>query len=70
MSDQIQDDTHDLLTKAYLEYFKAQDAFNKTGGVRTMREVRKWLREIRGLAKKRQDEVQEEYNAKKEAKQS
>ena len=25
MNDDIKDDTHDLLTKAYIEYFKAND---------------------------------------------
>ena len=40
----IQDDTHDKLTKAYLEYYKANERFEKNGGVRTMQESRKWLR--------------------------
>ena len=34
MSD-IKDDTHDLLTKAYLEYFKASEAFEARNSVRT-----------------------------------
>lgn len=64
MSD-IPDDTHDLLTKAYLNYFKALESFNKTGGIRTVRETRKWLREIRRLAKIRMSEVQKEYEPRK-----
>jgi translation initiation factor 2 beta subunit (eIF-2beta)/eIF-5 len=53
----IEDDIHDLLTKAYMNYFKANEKFEKNNSVRTHREARKWLREIRTLAKKRMDEI-------------
>lgn len=53
----IEDDIHDKLTKAYLEYYKANEKFEARNSVRTHREVRKWLREIRSYAKMRSDEV-------------
>ena len=49
------DDTHDKLTKAYMAYFKANENFEARNSVRTHRESRKWLREIRSLAKERMD---------------
>ena len=64
----IQDDTHDKLTKAYLEYYKANERFEKNGGVRTMQESRKWLREIRSQAKIRMDEIKKAYDSKKDPK--
>ena len=63
----IEDDTHDLLTKAYLEYFKANDAFESRLSHRTHAASRKWLREIRKLAKIRMDEIHESRKTKKEA---
>ena len=42
----IEDDTHDKLTKAYLEYFKANEKFEAQESVRTHRDSRRWLREI------------------------
>ena len=66
MSD-IKDDTHDLLTKAYLEYFKASEAFEARNSVRTHGAARKWLREIRTLAKKRMEEIHHKHKTKKEA---
>jgi len=61
----IEDDTHDKLTKAYLDYFKANDKFDRFGGERTMQESRKWLRTIRTLAKIRMDEIKNIYDSKK-----
>jgi hypothetical protein len=53
----IEDDIHDQLTKAYLDYFKANEKFERNNSIRTHREVRKWLRVIRSLAKQRSDEI-------------
>ena len=53
------DDNHDKLVKAYLEYFKAHESYQKTGGIRPRRETRRWLREIRDIAKIRMNEVQD-----------
>ena len=64
----IDDDTHDKLTKAYLEYYKANEAFESRNSVRTHRAARKWLREIRTLAKERMDEIHEKHNIKIEGK--
>jgi len=60
------DDTHDLLTKAYMEYFKANEKFEARNSVRTHRESRRWLREIRALAKQRMDEIHEKHQSKKD----
>lgn len=62
----MNDDTHDLLTKAYMQYFKANEKFEARNSVRTHREARKWLREIRTLAKMRMDEIHHKHNSKKE----
>lgn len=63
----INDDVHDQLTKAYLEYFKANEAFEKRRSHRTHAASRRWLREIRKLSKLRMDEIHETYAAKKQA---
>ena len=63
----IEDDTHDKLTKAYLEYFKANEAFMSRKSVRTHAASRRWLREMRKLAKERMDEIHNTYTTKKEA---
>ena len=60
----IKDDTHDKLTKAYMAYFKANEKFEARNSVRTHRESRRWLREIRILAKERMDEIHTKHNIK------
>ena len=60
------DDTHDKLTKAYLEYYKANEAWEIRKSERTKRSARKWLSEIRRLCSDRRVEIIEEYKAKKE----
>lgn len=57
----IKDDTHDLLVKAYLDYFKANEKFEKMNSVRTHCIVRGCLRNIRALAKERADEIHEKH---------
>ncbi len=59
MSDE--DDTHDQLTKAYLEYFKANEAFMQRPGEIKRREARRWLSVIRKLALKRRQEIMETH---------
>jgi hypothetical protein len=61
----MNDDIHDQLTKAYLEYFKANEAFESRKSHRTHAASRRWLREIRRLAKLRQEEIHLTYAAKK-----
>jgi hypothetical protein len=58
----MSDDTHDLLTKAYMAYFRANEKFEARNSVRTHRESRKWLREIRRLAKDRAEEIHTIHN--------
>lgn len=62
----IEDDTHDKLTKAYMEYFKENEKFEARNSVRTHASARRWLREIRKLAKIRSEEIHEQYKTKKE----
>ena len=57
-----EDDAHDLLVKAYLAYFSANEKFERRNSVRTHRAVRKCLREIRTLAKDRADEIHDKHN--------
>jgi len=57
----IEDDTHDKLVKAYMDYFKASEKFEARNSVRTHREVRRCLREIRILAKERMNEIHEKH---------
>ena len=57
----IDDDIHDQLTKAYMAYFKANEKFEARNSVRTHRESRKWLREIRRLARIRMEEIHEKH---------
>ncbi len=63
----IEDDIHDKLTKAYMEYFKANEAFMARKSHRTHLSSRRWLREIRKLAKERMDEIHNTYQTKKQA---
>jgi|TARA_B110000444_G_scaffold202464_1_gene194727 hypothetical protein len=62
----IEDDTHDKLTKAYLEYYKANEAWEIRKSERTKRSARKWLSEIRRLCSTRRVEIIDEYKAKKD----
>ena len=55
------DDIHDQLTKAYMEYFKENDKFEARNSVRTHTSSRKWLREIRRLAKLRMEEIRKKH---------
>ena len=58
----MEDDAHDLLVKAYLDYFKANEKFEQRNSVRTHRAVRKVLKNvIRTLAKERADEIHEKH---------
>tara|TARA_B100000035_G_scaffold180275_1_gene153791 strand:+ start:1030 stop:1227 length:198 start_codon:yes stop_codon:yes gene_type:complete len=58
------DDTHDLLTKAYMEYFKENEHFEDRVSYRTHRASRACLRKIRKLAKIRMDEINEKFKTK------
>ncbi len=62
----MSDDIHDKLTKAYLEYYKANEAFEARYSHRTHASSRRWLREIRSLAKQRMEEIHYTFKAKKD----
>ncbi|MDC0002433.1 hypothetical protein OAP94_00510 [bacterium] len=64
----MEDDIHDQLTKAYLEYFKENENFENRVSYRTHRASRKWLREIRRLSKLRMEEIHTTFGTKLEAK--
>lgn len=66
---QQEDDTHDKLTKAYLDYFKANELFAKKKSKNPKTDARKALGKIRILARKRRKEIIDEYTkAKKDRK--
>jgi hypothetical protein len=54
-------DIHDKLVQAYLNYFSANERWEDKNSVRTTRETRRWLREIRILAKERMDQIQHKH---------
>ena len=60
------DDTHDLLTKAYMNYFKYNEKFAKRPSRQNKIQARKWLSEIRKLGRTRRAEIVREYKQHKE----
>ena len=60
----MNEETHEQLVKAYLEYFKANEAFEKRVSYRTHHASRRWLREIRRLSKLRMEEIHEKHRQK------
>ena len=63
----MKNDIHDRLVKAYLEYFKANEAWEHRQSVRKYYAVQKCVREIRILAKERNNEIREQHKVKSEA---
>jgi hypothetical protein len=63
------DDTHDELVKAYLEYFKANEAWERKKSVRKYYAVQQCTKKIKKISHQRNLEIREEfYNFKKETK--
>lgn len=60
------DDTHDQLTKAYMQYFKYNEKFAKRPSRQSKIQARKWLSEIRKLSRTRRAEIVQEYKQHKE----
>lgn len=60
------DDTHDQLTKAYMNYFKYNEKFAKRPSRQSKIHSRKWLSEIRKLSRTRRAEIVREYNQHKD----
>ena len=56
-----QDDTHDKLVKTYLDYFKANEKFERGPSESTKRTARRELRKLISLAKQRQEEIINHY---------
>ena len=61
----MEDDIQDKLIKAYLEYYKANEAFEDRLSHRTHASSRRWLREIRRLSKLRMEEIHTTFKVKK-----
>lgn len=65
----MEDDLHDQLVKAYLEYFKASEKWEKQDSFRKYYATQKPLRKIRKLALEREKQIREiHYQKQKEAK--
>ena len=60
------DDLHDRLVKAYLDYFKANEAWERKQSVRKYYSVQKCIREIRDIADLRNKEIRQQHQTKKE----
>lgn len=60
------DDTHDQLTKAYMNYFKYNEKFAKRPSRQSKIQSRKWLSEIRKLSRTRRAEIAREYKQHKD----
>lgn len=62
------DDLHDLLARAFLEYFKANEAFIRKPSVAKRVAARKWLSTIMFIAKERRQEILDSHRHKGEKK--
>ena len=62
MSDDIQDDTHDTLVKAFIEYSRWNERFERYGYFESSKRAREALRIIRTLATERRKEIQAKRN--------
>lgn len=58
MSDDIKDDIHDRLVKAFIEYSRWNERFERYGYYGSSVQAREFLREIRDLCKARRMEIQ------------
>jgi hypothetical protein len=61
------DDIHDQLVKAYLDYFKANEWWERKRSVRAYYAVQKSIREIKELATMRNREVREQHQSKSDS---
>ena len=60
------EDLHDKLVKAYLEYFKANEAWEHKQSVRKYYAVQKCIRNIRDIADLRNKEIRNQHQTKKD----
>jgi hypothetical protein len=68
MTDDIKDDTHDQLVKAFIEYSRWNERFERYGYYGSSVQAREFLRSIRELSKKRRMEIQAKRKLNKQAK--
>ena len=68
MTDDIKDDTHDELVKAFIEYSRWNERFERYGYYGSSDQAREFLRDIRDLCKKRRMEIQAKRRLNKQAK--
>ena len=61
----MNDDIHDQLVKAYLEYFEANEAWEHKQSVRKYFKVQQCIRQVRDLADARNKEIRQTQQAKK-----
>jgi hypothetical protein len=59
--DENEESTHDQLVQAYLDYFKANEWWERSYSVRAYSAVQKQTRLIKALAKERNDQIREKY---------
>ena len=57
------DDLHDQLVKAYLDYFEHSEVWERTGTVRSYARVQQATKRIIKIAKARNTEIRENYQA-------
>jgi len=68
MTDDIKDDTHDQLVKAFIEYSRWNERFERYGYFASSQQAREYLRDIRDLCTKRRMEIQAQRRLNKKAK--
>ena len=68
MTDDIKDDTHDRLVKAFIEYSRWNERFERYGYHGSSVQAREFLRDIRVLSTARRIEIQAQRKLNKKAK--
>lgn len=58
-----EDSTHDQLIQAYLDYFKANEWWERKESIRAYAAVQQQVKKIKNLAKARNDEIRHKYQA-------
>ena len=58
----MQDDTHDKLVKAYLEYFKANERYETKPSFRKYHDAKRSAKKIKFLAKEREDAIKDHFD--------
>jgi len=64
----MQDDIHDQLVQAYLEYFAANEIWERKKSVRSYAIVQQCIRKVRTLADKRNKEIRHIHQTRKDKK--